>query len=152
MCLPPRTEHQSTALTMLIKEWFISSLILIEAKQFLLMDNEAISSIGIFKFPWLSKHCTFIKYPGPRFNIKMTSYQYRTSHYGDKTILRPSYLHNGISYAGKMTSLYWIRALFIFDKCGCSLAVVSGISEIQIWFKGCDRHCYYRAVTKVPYF
>ena len=51
--------------------------------------------------------------PGPRFNIKMTSYQYRKSHCGDKTILRPSYLHNGISYTGKMTSLYWIRALFI---------------------------------------
>ena len=43
--------------------------------------------------------------------IKMTSYQYRKSHCGDKTILRPSYLHNGISYTGKMTSLYWIRAL-----------------------------------------
>ena len=26
-------------------------------------------------------------------------------------ILRPSYLHNGISYTGKTTSLYWIRAL-----------------------------------------
>ena len=49
--------------------------------------------------------------PGPRFNKKMTSYQYRKSHCGDKTILRPSYLHNGISYTGKMTSLYWIRAL-----------------------------------------
>ena len=47
---------------------------------------------------------------GPRFNIKMTSYQYRKSHCGDKTILRPSYLHNGIFHAGKMTSLYWIRA------------------------------------------
>ena len=44
-------------------------------------------------------------------NIKMSSYQYRKSHCGDKTILRPSYLHNGISYTGKMTSLYWIRAL-----------------------------------------
>ena len=49
--------------------------------------------------------------PGPWFNIKMSSYQYRKSHYGDKTILRPSYLHNGISYTGKMISLYWIRAL-----------------------------------------
>ena len=47
---------------------------------------------------------------GPWFNIKMPSYQYRKSHCGDKTILRPSYLHNGISYTGKMTSLYWIRA------------------------------------------
>ena len=36
-------------------------------------------------------------------NIKMSSYQYRKSHCGDKTILRPSYLHNGISYTGKMT-------------------------------------------------
>ena len=50
---------------------------------------------------------------GPRFNIKMTSYQYRKSHCGDKTILRPSYLHNGISYTGKTTSLYWIRAQII---------------------------------------
>ena len=50
---------------------------------------------------------------GPRFNIKMTSYQYRKSHCGDKTILRPSYLHNGVSYTGKTTSLYWIGALVI---------------------------------------
>ena len=47
---------------------------------------------------------------GSWFNIKMSSYQYRISHCGDKTILRPSYLHNGISYTGKTTSLYWIGA------------------------------------------
>ena len=41
----------------------------------------------------------------------MTSYQYSKTHCGDTTKLRPSYLHNGISYTGKMTSLYWIRAL-----------------------------------------
>ena len=35
---------------------------------------------------------------GPWFNIKMSSYQYRKSHYGDKTVFWPSYLHNGISY------------------------------------------------------
>ena len=51
-----------------------------------------------------------LKTPGPWFNIKMSSYRYRKSHCGDKTILRPSYLHNGISYTGKMSSLYWIRA------------------------------------------
>ena len=45
------------------------------------------------------------------FYIKMSSYQYRKSHCGDKTVTRSSYLHNGISYTGKMTSLYWIRAL-----------------------------------------
>ena len=49
------------------------------------------------------------KEPGPWFNIKMSSYPYGKSHYGDKTILRPSYLHNGISHTGKMASLYWIR-------------------------------------------
>ena len=48
---------------------------------------------------------------GPWFNIKMSSYQYRKTNCGDKTILRLSYLHNRISYTGKMTSLYWIRAL-----------------------------------------
>ena len=47
--------------------------------------------------------------PGPWFNIKMSSYQYRKSHCGCKTILWPSYLHNDISYTGKTTSLYWIR-------------------------------------------
>ena len=45
---------------------------------------------------------------GPWFNIKMSSYQYRKSHCGDKTVVRSSYLHNGISYTGKMASLYWI--------------------------------------------
>ena len=48
---------------------------------------------------------------GPWFNIKMSSYQYRKSHYGDKMVVRSSYIHNGISYTGKMSSLYWIRAL-----------------------------------------
>ena len=46
------------------------------------------------------------KEPGPRFNIKMSSYQYRKSHCGDKTVVRSSYLHNGIFYTGKKTSLY----------------------------------------------
>ena len=63
---------------------------------------------------------------GPRFNIKMTSYQYRKSHCGDKTILRPSYLHNGISYTGKTTSLYWIRA-----QCSLLLLWIHGL--IHTW-------------------
>ena len=54
--------------------------------------------------------------PGGWFNIKMISYQYRKSHCGDKTILRSSYLHYGISYTDKMTSIYWIRALVIFGQ------------------------------------
>ena len=48
-----------------------------------------------------------LKYSGPWFHTKMSSYQYRKSHCGDKTVVRSSYLHNGISYTGKMASLYW---------------------------------------------
>ena len=46
--------------------------------------------------------------PGPWFNLKMPSYQYRKSNCGNKSVVRSSYLHNGISYTGKMASLYWI--------------------------------------------
>ena len=42
---------------------------------------------------------------------KLSSYQYRKSHCGIKTVVRSSYLHNGIPYTGKMSSLYWIGAL-----------------------------------------
>ena len=59
----------------------------------------------------ISRHGNVFHITGGRFNKKMSSYQYRKSHCGDKTILRPSYLHNGISYTDKMTFLYWIRAL-----------------------------------------
>ena len=59
-----------------------------------------------------SNSLTYI--PGPWFNIKMSSYQYRKSHCGDKTVVRSSYLHNGISYTGKMTSLYWISPQDLF--------------------------------------
>ena len=62
----------------------------------------------------ISKYSTgYAEYAGPRFNIKMPSYQYRKSHCGDKTVKRSSYLHNGIFYNGKMSSLYWIRALVL---------------------------------------
>ena len=47
------------------------------------------------------------------FNIKMSSYLCRKSHCGDKMVIRSSYLHNGISYRGKMTSLYWISHLVL---------------------------------------
>ena len=49
----------------------------------------------------------------------MLSCQYRKSHCGEKTVVRSSYLHNGISYIGKITSLYWIRALVIM----CSFCI-----------------------------
>ena len=49
--------------------------------------------------------------PVPCFNINMLFYRYRKSHFGDKTVVRSSYLHNRISYTGKMAFLYWIRDL-----------------------------------------
>ena len=55
------------------------------------------------------------RYTGPRFNIKISSYQYRKSHCGDKTVIRSSYLHNGISYTGEMSSLYYATALTLSD-------------------------------------
>ena len=63
---------------------------------------------------WPPKCCCFVPTEmmlGPDSIKRMTSYRYGKSHCEDKTIWRPSYLHNGISYTGKMTSLYWIRAL-----------------------------------------
>ena len=68
-------------------------------------------------------------------NMKMPSYQYRKSHCGDKTILRPSYLHNGfpiliirhlyiesgpkwfqITYFEQVTS-EWPMRLWDFNQC-----------------------------------
>ena len=59
--------------------------------------------------------CMWTSVPGPWFNIKMSSHQYRKSHCGYKTILWPSYLHNDslISTMGfpiLVWSLYWIGA------------------------------------------
>ena len=39
---------------------------------------------------------------------KVSSYQYRKFHCGDKTVARSSYLHNGIFCSGKMASLFWL--------------------------------------------
>ena len=61
---------------------------------------------------WNFRHYVWPRFwwfpPGPWFNIKMSSYQYRKSHCGDKTVVRSSYLHNGISYTDKIVSFYWI--------------------------------------------
>ena len=66
--------------------------------------------------------------PGGWFCIKMPSYQYRKSHCGDKTILRPSYLHNRFSYTGKM-------AFFILNQ-GPSVCEMLSILSITylLWY------------------
>ena len=45
------------------------------------------------------------------FDQKLPSYQYMNSHCGDKAIF---YLHHGISYTGKIASLYWIIIMSLF--------------------------------------
>ena len=55
-------------------------------------------------------HLTMIQRTRGLIQYKDASYQYRKSHCGDKRVVRSSYLHNGISYTGKMASLYWIWA------------------------------------------
>ena len=86
---------------------------------------------------------------GPQFNIKMISYQYRKSHCADKTILRPAYLHSGISYTGKMLSLYWIEALVILGarasagmgyyppKLDYSISSIRRVNILKLRKKGC---------------
>ena len=68
--------------------------------------------------------------PGPWFEIKMSSYQYRNSHRGDKTILRPSYLHNGISFTGKMASLYWMWALGLL----ANWVLIALVLDFLFWY------------------
>ena len=56
---------------------------------------------------------------GTWFNIKM-AYQYRKSHFSDKMIVRPFYLHNGNSYTGKTASLYWITPQHMVSSLICA--------------------------------
>ena len=91
--------HQSGA-----KPYFI---LLVKSAQFILRSGIGTHfSDELPCLSWLKDEA-----PEPRFNKKMSSYQYRKSHCGDKMVVRSSYLHNGISYTGKMSSLYWIGAL-----------------------------------------
>ena len=47
---------------------------------------------------------------GSSFNVKIPIYQYNKSDCGDKTILRLSYLNNGIFYPSKAVFLCWMIA------------------------------------------
>ena len=68
-----------------------------------------------------------------RFNIKMISYLYKKSHCVDKTISWLSYLHNGIFYTGKMTSLYWIRAMVSSCACFMGYNIPPDFTRTNIW-------------------
>ena len=44
-------------------------------------------------------------------NVKdETSYQYSKFQFEEMTVVRAPYLHNDISYTGKMASLFWINS------------------------------------------
>ena len=102
--------------------------------------------------PWQFYH-PGIQRPGPWFNINMSSYQYRKSHCGDKTILRPSYtkshcgdktilwpsyLHNEISY----TRVPILARRYIYIESGPSL-----IFEVPCCLTKSRRIC---SVSKAP--
>ena len=74
----------------------------------------------------------YLKRTGPWFNINMSSYQYRKSHCGYKTVVRSSYLHNGISYTGKMSSLYWIGPQVLILTVLHSMAILN-TAKSQKW-------------------
>ena len=79
---------------------------------------------------------------------------YRKFHCGDETILRLSYLHNGIAYTGKMTFLYWIRALKSLganDQCRARKSVAQNHEHI---FFGAIRAswCYRQSTAKCQWF
>ena len=110
--------------------------------------------ISCFRIIKCLNDCWWCMYAGWRtgawFNKNMSSYQYRKSHCGDKTVVRSSYLYNGISYTGKMTSFYWIRAqLFLLCKLfkRWIFAIGSTYYNIVFWyahrndFSQCTSNC-----------
>ena len=48
------------------------------------------------------------KITGIWFNIKIPTHHHRRAHYGDKTMIRSSYIQNGSSYTGRTVTLYCI--------------------------------------------
>ena len=76
-----------------------------------LVCNKSILQVDKLQIWLLHSFVKSLFHSRPWFNIQMSSYQYRKSHCGGKTIWQLSYLHNGISYTGKMISLYWITDL-----------------------------------------
>ena len=63
--------------------------------------------------------------------INITSYQYRDSQYKDKTVVRQSYLYNGIHIHA--ASLYWDRTMLArYRGCAVSL-IVSFVWRCCLW-------------------
>ena len=54
------------------------------------------------------------------------------SHCGDKTVVRSSYLHSGISYNGKMTSLYCVESGSRAPHCWPFVRELWGIPRLRV--------------------
>ena len=84
------------------------------------------------------------KRAGGCFNIKMSSYQYRESHCGD--------LHNGISYTGKMASLYWINPQLVTSPSLSHMVVCTDnvvVTNVhERWAAPCDQQFTLSCVSK----
>ena len=85
----------------------------------------------------LVSHCAIRT--GPWFNIKTSSYQFRKSYCGDKTVVGSSYLHNGISYTGTMSSLYWIGA-----QVSCKVSISSDLKSALAFLHKTEHQCLLR--------
>ena len=77
----------------------------------------------------------------PWFNIKMSSYQFRKPHCGDKTVVRSSYLHNWIPFNGKMASFFIEQPheYHIKTKSSNTLTENGNLCCQQIYFQKYDR-------------
>ena len=93
--------------------------------------------------PNVRKNENRVRYPGLWFSIKC-----HLTNIGNHIVeirgwvVRSSYLHNGISYTGKMSSLYWIRAMISGDKWWCEYGLhlilhwLWIFNRKNIWFCG----------------
>ena len=67
-----------------------------------------------------------------------SSYQYCKPHCDAKKIKLQSYLHNGTSFNGKTTSLYWIRAQVTNHYCQSvgpgAIGIVNSLSLVELIF------------------
>ena len=78
----------------------------------------------------------YAKTPRPWFNIKMSSYQYKKSHCGDKTVVRSSFLHNGICYILVRCHLYIELGLCLFETHWFRQELVNAFCDagpVNIW-------------------
>ena len=87
----------------------------------------------------------------------MLSYQHRKYQCGEKMVVRLSYLQDGIFYTGKMSSLYWIKALFIENVSEHFNTKNFYCLLISIWnyklkhIKPGDTHIWYTSMTMQYY-